>query len=205
MGSLARVDRDTRRRAVARAAWTVIRTKGLDRTGIRDIADELGSTASVVTHYFRTRDELIRFACAEVFASYRAKMDDGAGDAVGLERIERLLLAGLPIEPGRELGWEVWIAFLGHAIGRPEAIAEEGDRQGRLAALLVAELGRLRDQGLLPAGCDIQLEADLLTALTDGLGIGRVYQPARYDAARVAALLRSHFVSRLGYRPPAQR
>jgi AcrR family transcriptional regulator len=179
----------------------VIRRKGLDRTGIRDIADELGSTPSVVTHYFRNRDGLIRFACAEVFASYRAQLYDRAGEATGFERLERLLLGGLPVEPGREVGWEVWIAFLGHAIGRPEAVAEEGERQSGLRRVVLAELARLRDEGLVAADCDIAFEADLLNALVDGLGVGRVFQPEVYDPARVAKLLRGHLEQRFGCRP----
>jgi AcrR family transcriptional regulator len=193
-----RVDHEARRRAVAKATWAVIRRKGLDRTGIRDVADELGSTASVVTHYFRTRDELIRFACNEVFASYRRHLRDESREVAGLGRLERMLLDGLPIEPGRDRGWEVWLAFLGHAIGRPAMIREEATRQAELRDLLVAELGRLSARGDIAADVDVALEADLLTAVIDGLGIGRVIQPERYDRARVIALLRTHLERRLG-------
>ncbi|MEO8451665.1 MAG: TetR/AcrR family transcriptional regulator [Gemmatimonadota bacterium] len=199
-----RIDHEERRRAVARATWDVIRRKGLDRTGIRDIADELGSTASVVTHYFRTRDELIRFACHEVFAAYRSQMFARGGAATGLEWLEQALLGGLPVAPRRELGWEVWVAFLGHAIGRPEMLVEEAERQAALRVLLIGELGRLQDNGDIPRGCDLGLEADLLAAVIDGLGIGRVVQPKRYGPKRVKALFRSYLVSRLGYWPRAR-
>jgi AcrR family transcriptional regulator len=190
---------------VARATWAVIRRKGLDRTGIRDIADELGSTVSVVTHYFRTRDELIRFACDEVFAAYRSQLFSRAGDAAGLERLARNLEGGLPVAPGRERGWEVWIAFLGHAIGRPASRAEEARRQAGLRGLLVAELERLRAEGAIGPGPDLELEADLLMAVIDGLGIGRVMQPDRYDPDRVVRLLRSHLEARFGPDPSQRR
>ena len=138
-----------------------------------------------------------------MFESYRAQLYDRGAGAKGLERLERLLLGGLPIEPGREVGWEVWIAFLGHAIGRPEALAEEGERQAELRSILVDELTRLRDEGDLPGDCDVVLEADLLVAVIDGLGLGRVFQPRVYDPARVAMLFRSYLEQRLGYRPKA--
>lgn len=200
---ITRVDHAAKRRAVARATWAVIRRKGLDRTGIRDIAAELGSTVSVVTHYFRTRDELIRFACAEVFEAYRAAAFDRASGTTGFEWLERLLLGGLPVEPGRELGWEVWIAFLGHSIGRPDALVEEGVRQAALRRLLEDALTRLRDEGALLGDFDLTLETDLLATVIDGLGIGRVTQPDRYHPGRVALLLRSYLVQRFGYHPPA--
>ncbi len=49
------------------------------------------------------------------------------------------------------------------------------------------------------------LEADLLTAVIDGIGIGRVIQPERYDAARVRLLLRTHFEQRFGLPPLIRR
>jgi AcrR family transcriptional regulator len=45
--------RRERRIEVAKAAWQVIIREGLDRTSMRAIAQELGSSTGVVTHYFR--------------------------------------------------------------------------------------------------------------------------------------------------------
>jgi AcrR family transcriptional regulator len=42
-----------RRLDVSEAAWRVIAREGLDRTSLRAIAQELGCTTGVVTHYFR--------------------------------------------------------------------------------------------------------------------------------------------------------
>ncbi len=53
---------DDRRLEVAQAAWRVIVREGLDRTSMRAIAQELGSSTGVVTHYFRDKEELILFA-----------------------------------------------------------------------------------------------------------------------------------------------
>ncbi len=196
-----RVDHHSRRREVARAAWKVIQRKGLDRSGIRDIADELHGTVSTVTHYFRTRDELIRFACDEVFVASRARLGELFERQHGLAGLEQVLLAGLPVEPGREIGWEVWIAFLGHAIGRPEARAQEADRERGLRDMLAGHLSGLQRQGDIPTRCDVPVEADLLAALLDGLGLGRIFQPDRYTSDRVALLLRSHLQQRFDYQP----
>ena len=53
---------DDRRIEVAKAAWQVIIREGLDRTSMRAIAQELGSSTGVVTHYFRDKEDLILFA-----------------------------------------------------------------------------------------------------------------------------------------------
>jgi AcrR family transcriptional regulator len=57
---------DDRRLEVAQAAWRVMIREGLDRTSMRAIAQELGSSTGVVTHYFRDKEELILFALEQV-------------------------------------------------------------------------------------------------------------------------------------------
>ncbi|MHC5718782.1 MAG: TetR family transcriptional regulator, partial [Nostoc sp.] len=53
---------DDRRIEVTKAAWRVIVREGLDRASMRAIAQELGSSTGVVTHYFRDKEELTLFA-----------------------------------------------------------------------------------------------------------------------------------------------
>lgn len=66
---------DDRRIKVAQAAWRVIVREGLDRASMRAIAQELGSSTGVVTHYFRDKEELILFALEQVFENTLVNMD----------------------------------------------------------------------------------------------------------------------------------
>jgi AcrR family transcriptional regulator len=82
--SSARMPRD-RRIEVANAAWRVIVREGLDRTSMRAIAQELGATTGVVTHYFRDKEALILFALERVFEHVLVDMQAATQGRNGLE------------------------------------------------------------------------------------------------------------------------
>ena len=56
------VDHNARREEIARATWTVIQKYGVDGVRLRDIADQVGFTTGVFSHYFRDKGSLLRYA-----------------------------------------------------------------------------------------------------------------------------------------------
>lgn len=170
-----------RRVEVSDAAWRVIVREGLDRTSMRAIAQELGSTTGVVTHYFRDKDELMLFALDRVIARTIANMQASMEGYVGLERLERMLLTPLPLQPGDEVEWKIWIAFLGYAIGHEGLMVEHRRRYANLRQLVLKELQALQAAKLIRADLDLNLEANALIALADGIGTGFVIDPTHFS------------------------
>jgi AcrR family transcriptional regulator len=70
------------------------------------IAQELGSSTGVVTHYFRDKEELTLFALGKVFENTLEMMRSRSGSSgashgegrQGIERLEQMIFAGLPLE-----------------------------------------------------------------------------------------------------------
>ena len=123
-----------RRLEVTEAAWRVIIREGLDRASMRAIAQELDSTTGVVTHYFRGKDELMLFALEQVFENLFADMEASTEERQGLERLSEMIYATLPASPRGLRGWQVWVAFLGYAVGRKHLVEEHQKRYDSLAA-----------------------------------------------------------------------
>ena len=96
-----------RRIEVTEAAWRVIVREGLDRTSMRAIAQELGSSTGVVTHYFRDKDELTLFALERVFENLLEDMKTCAKGRQGIERVEQMVFSALPFEVRGIAGWQV--------------------------------------------------------------------------------------------------
>lgn len=181
-----------RRLEVTEAAWCVIIREGLDRASMRAIAQELGSTTGVVTHYFREKDELMLFALERVFENLFRDMEASKKSQSGIGRLEQMIFAALPFEPSGVQGWQVWVAFLGYAIGREKLLREHQKRYNLLRQIICQELADLQMAKLIREGIDLTLEANALIALVDGIGMGCVISPEQFHAYQQRYLVQRH-------------
>lgn len=176
------VKHDIRRAEVAEAAWRVIARDGMDRTSIRAIAHELGLTTSVVTHYFRDKDELMIFIMNRVMDHSRIRTERLAAQTSGLKRFEHIIYAALPTDEKGFLEWQIWAAFVGHAVGREPLLLEHRKRTKLHIQSLVAELTLLQAAGLIRKRLDIEAEAACVLALIDGFGVNTVLDRERFGS-----------------------
>ncbi len=183
---------DNRRIEVAKAAWQVIIREGLDRTSMRAIAQELGSSTGVVTHYFRDKEELILFALGLVFENVAAEMAALSQGQQGIDRLEQMMFVALPLEQIDRDDWKVWVAFLGYSIGREHLVKEHRKRYDLLRQIIAQELANLQTAQLIRADLDLTLEANALIALIDGIGTGVVICPEQFSATQQQYLVRRH-------------
>jgi AcrR family transcriptional regulator len=183
---------DNRRTEVAKAAWQVIIREGLDRTSMRAIAQELGSSTGVVTHYFRDKEELILFALGLVFENVAEEMKACVQGQQGINRLEQMMFVALPLEKIDRDDWKVWVAFLGYSIGREHLVQEHRKRYDLLRQIISQELADLRSTNLIRADLDLTLEANALIALVDGIGTGVVITPEQFDPSQQQYLVRRH-------------
>jgi AcrR family transcriptional regulator len=183
---------DERRNEVAKAAWQVIVREGLDRTSMRAIAQELGASTGVVTHYFRDKDALILFALERVFENVLADMKIAAQGQPGIDGFAQMICTALPLEMSDKDDWKVWVAFLGYSIGREHLVQEHRKRYDLLRQIIAQELADLQAANLIRADIDLILEANAIVALVDGIGTGSVIYPEQFSAEQQKYLVRRH-------------
>jgi AcrR family transcriptional regulator len=181
-----------RRMEVAQAAWRVIAREGLDRTSMRAIAQELGSSTGVVTHYFRDKEELTLFALGKVFENTLETMRSRSEGRRGIDRLEQMIFAALPLEPSDTDDWKVWVAFLGYSIGREHLVRQHQKRYELLRQIICKELTDLQTAKLIRADLDLSLEANALISLVDGIGTGVVICPQRFSPEQQKYLVQRH-------------
>jgi AcrR family transcriptional regulator len=181
-----------RRIEVANAAWRVIVREGLDRASMRAIAQELGSSTGVVTHYFRDKEDLILFALERVFENVLEDMKVCTKGRQGIDRLEQMILTALPLNISDKDDWKVWVAFLGYSIGREHLVQQHRKRYDFLRQIISQELAELQTANLIRAGLDLALEANALIALVDGIGTGVVICPEQFSAEQQQYLVRRH-------------
>ncbi|WP_026734873.1 TetR/AcrR family transcriptional regulator [Fischerella sp. PCC 9605] len=183
---------DDRRIEVAQAAWRVIVREGLDRASMRAIAQELGCSTGVVTHYFRDKEELTLFALEQVFENVLEHMKACAKGRQGIDRLEQMIFAALPLEDIDRADWKVWVAFLGYSIGREHLVQEHRKRYDLLRQIICQELADLQTAKLIRADLDLTLEASALIALVDGIGTLVVICPEQFSAEQQQYLVQRH-------------
>jgi AcrR family transcriptional regulator len=171
-----------RRIEVAKAAWQVIVREGLDRTSMRAIAQELGSSTGVVTHYFRDKEELILFAIEQVFKNVIEVMSACVEAQNGVDGLEQMIFAALPLDATDGDDWKVWLAFLGYSVGREHLVQEHRKRYDLLRQIIYQELAALQTAKLIRPELDLILEANSLIVLVDGIGLGIVICTEQFSA-----------------------
>ena len=181
-----------RRLEVSEAAWQVIVREGLDRTSMRAIAQEMSCTTGGVTHYFRNKQELILFALHQVAARLQVLMERAVADLSGCDRLVAMLSSFLPIDQERQDILQVWVAFLGYAVGRADLMADHQQSAGELRQLIIQELVTLRSQGDICPDVDPEQEANVLLALVNGVALDTLIQTKSLSREQQECVLRRH-------------
>lgn len=178
------VDHTQRRDQVASLAQEAICERGLSSLTLRDVAGRGGWSATAVTHYFRSRDDLLVYTLQHS----RAQVDGRITAAIesGISPIRAIVEQTLPLDAERTRRWQVWLAFWGNAIGT-ESLAEVQHRaqhafRRRIAAALVAS----GFEG------DTETESGRLIALIDGVAIQALFAPADWPPERQLAQFEDH-------------
>lgn len=203
-----KVDHTERRSLIADALLTVAADQGLEAVSLRHVAAAAGVSSGMVQHYFRTKDEMMRFAMDVVRERTEARIT-AALDRLGTEPEPRVLLRTmitgiLPLDEESRAYGRVGLAFLAYTTVRPDA-----------AAPLRAETRRLREhvaaliRTAAPAA-DPETAAITLLAAMEGLGVYLLgghctgAEAARAVDAQLDAVFGPSVPAR-GRRPPGHR
>lgn len=183
---------ERKRGEVLEAAWRCILRVGLENVTIREIAAELRATTGTVVHYFRTKDEILLYALDQLISGIVQEVEKSVEGVEGLTRLEKILYASLPLDEEAEVCWRIWLAFLKTSLGSTGLSTEHARRTAYLRKSLVDEISALQKQKVVRAGIDVQLEADALMALADGIGMGRVIDGQRFPPRTQKLLVKRH-------------
>ncbi len=187
-----KVDHDERRRELVQASWDVLCADGLEGVSLRRVADAANCTTGRIAHYFEGRDELLvaslRMANTQAAARMRA-IADREDDP--LKQLRAVLLESLPLDARRLREWQVWLSFWAATIGHKDLATENQKRYRDWRTALRTAL-----KHLAPAK-EIDILADRLVTLVDGLGIGATLNPTKEMRVRAETEIDA-FLSGLG-------
>ena len=189
------VDHDARREEIAQALWRVVRRDGMRAASVRTVAAEAGWSAGAVRYYFPDQDGLISFAMDLVSQRVRDRVSQLDATGTPVEIVLRYLEEVIPFDSERRAEFDIWLSFVAQA--QAESGAEGlrknlGPLQEGLRGMCRSLLQSLDNDGSLRAGLDLDLEAERLHAMIDGLSLHTAMQPAVTTPARVREILGHH-------------
>ena len=178
------VDREERRSLVASVAFDLVAEKGIEALTFREIAAATGYSTSIVSHYFRNKNELLYNVYQ--FANARARERLDAAVASGLPLLD-CFDAILPVNEDSRRNWRVWIAFWARAHLEP-AYLEERRRAAEDSLALYRDMlaGRLKLDG---NASGTEMRARRLIATVAGVALEACFAPDDWTVPRMHEVL----------------
>lgn len=167
------VDHEARRRLIAEAVLRVTGQHGLEAVSLRDVAAEAGVSMGMVQHYFKSKDEMLLFACKYLIERSSREVQARAAAAptpmTSRDMLRNWFIAILPLDAEHRMTTHVWIAFLARAVLEPDLQRFMRETWIQTHYLFAEQLRAAQRSGELPAGLDPEQEARTSVAVVDGL------------------------------------
>ncbi|GIH10764.1 TetR family transcriptional regulator [Rhizocola hellebori] len=193
----ARGDHEARRRDVSEAVWRVLAAQGFGGLTLRAVATEMGASTGLLTHYFPSKQALVRHAL-EVAHAHTANRVRRKASGKGLPALREALLDVVPLTPEATAANRVWVSFWDAALGDEELGAAEIKRYERWRGMLRPHVDDAIKLGQLPSDVDPDDIVVTAAAFTHGLVVQALFDPARFPPARQTTLV-DNFISSLSH------
>ncbi|MFD9941140.1 TetR/AcrR family transcriptional regulator [Nonomuraea sp. NPDC059023] len=167
-----KVDHGERRRHIAAALLRVIEREGMEAVSVRTVAAEARCSVGAIQRHFTSKDEMLRFALAEVIEASGERLRHLPLTTDGRrfpEMLRTVILAVLPLDAARRGEALVWAAFYAQAAARPDFAAAIAEVTRESRGLLLVALRLAEECGRLRPGQDHEALAQLIMAVMDGL------------------------------------
>lgn len=138
---------------------------------LRDIAASLGVTTGVITHYFPSKQSLLRHTKNLAFDRSFERARAAAEGPPGLERLYAVVDAVLPLDRERRTLWRLLVAFFGSAVGSAALRRAQERRMGRWYDLFHEVVAGLHATGELSPSADPARTGKAIALFVEGLAI----------------------------------
>lgn len=189
-----KVDHEKQRKRLADAALRIIHNSGLEQATVRNIAKESGLSVGSMRHYFSTQAELFAFCMNLFLARIEQRVEGFQPEGDLLQDMKRLLLQLIPLDEERIMESEVWFSFNAKVLIYPELSKLNDRMQEEVYKVSRFVVTTLVEQKAAKPELDIDLEAEKLYALIDGLAMHQLMQPGRLSDERLEQMLEQHLL-----------
>jgi AcrR family transcriptional regulator len=189
------VDPEQRSREIVNAALAALSEGGFARFTLRNLAERMGGSMSLITHYFPNREALIGGLLTSVEFEVEVFNEDLRSVEDPIERLHRVVEWALPLDQEGLVMERARIALLAHRDAEPAIDAfftrleplMRGVYREHVAALVADE--------------DLELAVDLMRAAINGITLSAIEHPEIWDRDRQLRAV-DRFIAMLPLRDP---
>jgi AcrR family transcriptional regulator len=182
---------------ILHAACRAIVARGFSETRVGDIAEAAGTSTGTIHYYFSSKQEVLEAALRWATESLFARLETSSQDAT--LRLARLLEASIP-HPRRD-EWVLWVEMWMLVLRAPERMEALEDLSVRWRGFFFEIVAAGAASGEFRVRAPLDVVAERLIALVDGLGFETVVGYSWSSAARMRALLVDFAAEQLGLKP----
>ncbi|MEO5662669.1 MAG: TetR/AcrR family transcriptional regulator [Nocardioides sp.] len=170
------VDPAERRRDITAAAVRIMAKRGPRSLTLKSLAEELGGSITLVTHFFSNREDLFSAVVQELAEGYGNELEDMEAGASPVERLRILLQWMIPLD-AEGIEAEAGRVALIPQRGEHESIDDFFDvMETRMRGLI---RGHLEDIGI---DMDLETATAYLRATTNGVTLSAIEHPDLWPA-----------------------
>ena len=186
-----KIDHQTRRKDIARAAVNVIGVNGIENTRLIDVAREAKVTTGSITHYFEGKDAVMLAALDHVAQKILHLLQTPRDADVSVDALIEMASRSLPLDEEGQRDWRVWLSFFSRAVGDPSLARINNAYYDEFRLGISAVLRALQAEKKLRGNIDTITVADSIITAVDGLGVRAALDPARWTAERQTQQLKA--------------
>jgi AcrR family transcriptional regulator len=175
-----------RRERILQAMAQCVVEEGIQGASLRKVAKRANATTGMITHYYRSKNELIVEALRSAGNRYRASLAT-AGIKPGIERLKRRFLERLKDTKNEVPSFKYYLEYWA-ASTRSDELRKHHVEMSRAGTNSFREDVRAAIESGDAAKMDVDLTADITHALYYGLGILSTLDPENYSQERAITI-----------------
>jgi len=169
------VDHDERRREIADAMLEIVAELGIGAATIRAVADKSGWSTGVITHYFKSRDDLLMGGLRRAGERSAMRQREIGRTMIGRQAVEAILEENLPLDKRRLALTRIFVFFYAAAAADPVMRVEIDGYLSLWRRQTEKAIGAAQKSGDIDAALDPGETAADLVAMADGLSCHALY------------------------------
>jgi len=194
------VNHNARREEIARATWVVVQKLGVEGLRLRDIANQVGFTTGVFSHYFRDKGSLLRYAFNLAYDSLHEEiLSSNKQTSSGIEQFRHALVTLIPNTKNPASVAFVSMCFGIRNLGDPLLTADYKRKRKQYSQLLKSYISNAVTENEIEIQHRIGDTLDLSFAVLDGVCIASLQNPSSYPRTKGIKIIDT-MISELVYR-----